>query len=131
VADEVVDVLRLVPLLYDLDDDEMQLLAEAMQPVTFAAGDVVTAEGAEADGFFVLESGDAAVSIQGEDRGVMGAGDCFGEVALLMGSERTATITAATELRCYRLPADDFRDIVEGSPMIAWKLMQSLTDRMG
>jgi CRP-like cAMP-binding protein len=58
------------------------------------------------------------------------AGDCFGEVALLTGSERTATIRAISEMRCYRLAADDFRDIVENSPLIAWKLMQSLTDRM-
>jgi CRP-like cAMP-binding protein len=130
VAGDAVDVLRLVPLLADLDDDEMILLADAMQPVTFGAGDLVTAEGAAADGFFVVESGDAAVSIQGEDRGAMGAGDCFGEVALLTGSERTATIRAISEMRCYRLAADDFRDIVENSPLIAWKLMQSLTDRM-
>jgi CRP-like cAMP-binding protein len=57
VAGDAVDVLRLVPLLADLDDDEMILLADAMQPVTFGAGDTVTAEGAAADGFFVVESG--------------------------------------------------------------------------
>jgi CRP-like cAMP-binding protein len=130
VADDALDVLRLVPLFADLDDDEMRLLADAMHPLTFPAGEVVTTEGANADAFFVVESGEAAVSVQGEDRGAMGAGDCFGEVALLMGSERTATIKATSDLQCYRLPADEFRDIVEGSPLIAWKLMQSLADRM-
>lgn len=120
-----------VPLLADLEPDEFQLLADAMAPQTFHAGDVVTAEGAGGDGFFVVESGEAAVNVQGVTRGAIGPFDCFGEVALLMGSERTATITATTDLHCYRLTSDDFRAIVEGNPAIAWKFMQSMVDRLG
>jgi monovalent cation:H+ antiporter-2, CPA2 family len=123
-------VLKLAPLLADLDDDEIQVLAGAMQPRTFRPGEVVTAEGSGADGFFVVESGEAGVTVQGESRGSMGPGDCFGEVALLMGSERTATITATSDLHCYALTPADFGEIVEGNPAIAWKFMQSMADRL-
>ena len=128
-AEPVIDALRRVPLLADLDLEEMQLLAASMQRQTFGAGEVVTAEGAGGDGFFVVDDGHAEVSVAGEPRGTIGSGDCFGEVALLMGSERTATIVATTELHCYALSTADFRDIVEGNPAIAWKFMQSLVDR--
>ena len=128
---DVVSVLSLAPLLADLEPDEIQVLAAAMQPQTFRAGDVVTAEGAGGDGFFVVESGEGSVSVSGEVRGSIGPGDCIGEVALLMGTERTATITATTDLHCYGMTSADFRDIVEGNPAIAWKFMQSMVDRLG
>jgi CRP-like cAMP-binding protein len=52
----------------------------------------------------------------------MKAGDYFGEIALLLGSDRTATVIATTELRCYALTPWDFRALVEGNPSIAWKV---------
>jgi CRP-like cAMP-binding protein len=125
-----VTVLKLAPLLADLDDEEIRVLADAMRPATFRAGDVITAEGAGADGFFVVESGDAGVTVHGEPRGAMGPGDCFGEVALLMGSERTATIAAISDVHCYSLDAVSFAEIVEDNPAIAWKFMQSMADRL-
>jgi CRP-like cAMP-binding protein len=124
------DVLIRVPLFADLDQGELQLLADAMRQRTFPAGDIVTAEATVADGFFVIESGDADVTVQGEPRGAMTAGDYFGEIALLMGSERTATVTAASDLHCFELSALDFRTIVEGNPTIAWKVMQSMAERL-
>jgi len=92
-----------VPLLADLEPEEFQLLADAMVPQIFHAGDVVTAEGAGGDGFFVVESGEASVNVQGEKRGAIGPFDCFGEVALLMGSEMNRT---ATKKKRERLKKD-------------------------
>lgn len=129
-VDAAVDVLRRVPLFADLDAAEIQLLADSMQERTFRAGHTVTAEGEGGDGFFVVERGEAEVIVQSEPRGTIGPGDCFGEVALLMGSERTATIRATTDLQCYELTSQDFAAIVEGNPAIAWKLMQSMADRL-
>jgi CRP-like cAMP-binding protein len=127
---DVVSTLSLAPLLADLEPDEIQVLAAVMKQETFRAGDAVTAEGADSEGFFVVESGTGSVSVQGEVRGSIGPGDCIGEVALLMGVERTATVTATTELRCYGMSSADFRNIVEGNPAIAWKFMQSMVDRL-
>ena len=125
-----IEVLVRVPLFADLDEAELALLAEAMVERTFAAGEAVTVEGTVADGFFVVASGEAEVTVQGQPRGAVGPGDYFGEIALLMGSERTATITARGELRCYGLAPADFQAIVEGNPTIAWKVMQSMAQRL-
>ena len=127
---DVVSTLSRAPLLADLELEEIQLLAAVMEPQTFRAGDILTEEGADGDGFFVVESGEGSVSVQGEVRGSIGPGDCIGEVALLMGAERTATVTATTEMQCYGMSSADFRDIVEGNPAIAWKFMQSMVDRL-
>jgi CRP-like cAMP-binding protein len=127
---DVVSTLSRAPLLADLELEEIQLLAAIMQPQTFRVGDILTEEGADGDGFFVVESGEGSVSVQGEVRGSIGPGDCIGEVALLMGAERTATVTATTEMRCYGMSSADFRDVVEGNPAIAWKFMQSMVDRL-
>ncbi len=126
-----IDVLARVPLFEDLDESELQSLAHSMWERTFLAGEVVTTEGEPADGFFVVESGEADVTVQGQRRATLVAGDCYGEIALLTGSDRTATITATSDLHCYGLSPADFRVIVEGNPSIAWKVMQSMAARLG
>jgi CRP/FNR family transcriptional regulator, cyclic AMP receptor protein len=126
-----VETLRRVPLFEELDELELQSIADSMNEANVPAGAVVTAEGGPGDGFFVIESGEAQVIVEGSPRAVMTAGDYFGEIALLLGSSRTATVTARTDLRCYALTPWDFRTLVEGTPSIAWKVMQSMAVRLG
>ena len=130
VAEVPLDILKRVPLFEGLDELELQAVAGAMAEVTFGAGETVVVEGAEPDGFYVVVAGEAAVTVRGVQSGTMVPGDWLGEIALLTGSERTATITAATDLRCYRLRPLDFRALVEGSPAIAWKVLESTAERL-
>jgi CRP-like cAMP-binding protein len=130
VADTLIESLRRVPLFEELDPAELQSIADSMHEANVPAGATVTAEGGPADGFFVIESGEAQVTVAGNVRGTMSAGDYFGEIALLLGSDRTATVTARTDLRCYALTPWDFRTLVEGAPSIAWKVMQSMATRL-
>ena len=97
-----------------------------MKQRTFRAGDTVTSEGQGGVGFFVIEDGQARVTIGGEERRTLGPGDYFGEVALLTDSPRTATIKAETELRCYGMTSWDFKPLVETHGSIAWKLLQAM-----
>jgi CRP-like cAMP-binding protein len=97
-----------------------------MKERTFRAGDTVTTEGSGGVGFFVIEGGEAKVSIGGEDRRRLGPGDYFGEVALLTDSPRTATIVAETDLHCYGMTSWDFKPLVETHGSIAWKLLQAM-----
>jgi CRP/FNR family cyclic AMP-dependent transcriptional regulator len=129
-AAEATTLLAEVPLFADLEPAELDLLAVALEQRTFAAGEIVTVEGQPADGFFVIASGQAEVTVLGRPVRTMTTGDSFGEIALLMGGERTATITATTQLRCYGISPAEFRPLVEGNPTIAWKLMGSMTDRL-
>lgn len=119
-----------MPLFEELEPQELRAVADAMHEANVPAGGVVTVEGGPGDGFFVIESGEAEVTVGGVPRGSMAAGDHFGEIALLVGSDRTATVTARTELRCFALTPWDFRALVEENPSIAWKVLQSMAARL-
>jgi len=127
VAEGAVELLQRVPLFSDLDKKELERVAASMKERTFTAGETVTAEGSTGVGFFIIESGNAKVTIGGEERRTLGPGDYFGEVALLNESARTATITAETDLRCYGLTSWEFRPLVETHGSIAWKLLQAMS----
>jgi CRP-like cAMP-binding protein len=115
-----------VPIFADLDRRELERIANSMKQRTFHAGDTVTAEGQGGIGFFVIEEGEADVTVAGESRRKLGPGDYFGEVALLNDSPRTATIIAESDLRCYGMTSWDFKPLVETHSTIAWKLLQAM-----
>jgi CRP/FNR family cyclic AMP-dependent transcriptional regulator len=121
------DLLQRVPIFSDLDRKELERIAASMKERTFKAGDKVTEEGQSGVGFFVIENGEAKVTIGGDERRRLGPGDYFGEVALLNETARTATITAETDLRCYGLTSWEFRPLVETHSTIAWKLLQAMS----
>jgi CRP-like cAMP-binding protein len=127
VADGAADLLKRVPIFSDLDRRELERIAGSMKPRTFRAGAKVTTEGESGAGFFVIEDGEAKVTIGGDERRRLGPGDYFGEVALLNESARTATITAETDLRCYGMTSWEFRPLVESHSSIAWKLLQAMS----
>jgi CRP/FNR family transcriptional regulator, cyclic AMP receptor protein len=127
VAESAANLLRRVPIFSDLDGKELDRIAASMKQRTFKAGDKVTEEGQSGVGFFVIEDGEAKVTVGGEERRRLGPGDYFGEVALLNESARTATITAETDLRCYGLTSWEFRPLVETHGSIAWKLLQAMS----
>jgi CRP/FNR family transcriptional regulator, cyclic AMP receptor protein len=130
VARASADVLKKVPLFADLDDRELEQIASSMRERTFGAGDTVTQEGAGGAGFFVVESGEAEVTVEGQPRGTIGPGDYFGEIALLTGSDRTATIKATSDLHCYGMTPWDFRPLVESNSNIAWKLLTAMAEKL-
>jgi len=127
VAEGAAELLRSVPLFSDLDRKELDRVAASMKERLFSAGETVTAEGSTGVGFFIIQSGNAKVTIGGEERRRLGPGDYFGEVALLNESARTATITAETDLKCYGLTSWEFRPLVETHGSIAWKLLQAMS----
>ena len=123
-----VETLARVPLFADLDTKELESIAAQMKERTFQPGDAVTEEGGGATfgAFFVIEEGDALVTVGGEEKRELHAGDHFGEVALLAESDRTATVIAITELRCWALSAWNFRPIVDENPELGRKLQQAM-----
>jgi CRP/FNR family transcriptional regulator, cyclic AMP receptor protein len=125
-----VDVLRQVPLFSELGDRELQRLAGHFKERTFPEGSAVTMEGGTGTGFFVVVEGNAIVSVGGEQRGTLGPGDSFGEIALVDEGTRSATITAASDLRCYGLTAWEFRPFVEEHPQVAWPLLKQMAKRL-
>jgi pyruvate,water dikinase len=125
-ADPRVETLRHTRLFGELDDAELAAVAALFKERRFAAGETVIKEGSGGAAFYVIQSGDATVTIGGEQRGELRAGDHFGEVALLDEGARIATITAATELVCYGITLWEFKPLVEGNGVIGWKLLQTI-----
>ena len=125
-----VELIKRVPLFADLDNRELKEIAESMKERTFRGGDTVTEEGKGGVGFFVIDDGTAKVSVGGQDVRTLGAGDYFGEIGLIADVDRTATITAESELRCYGMTLWDFRPLVESNASIAWKMLQALAQRL-
>lgn len=131
VAGASVDTLRKVPLFADLDKKELEKIAQVMRERRFAAGDTVTKEGASGVGFFIIEDGTADVTVAGAPVGSIGPGDYFGEVALLTGSARTATIIATTDMLCYGMAQWQFRPLVDSQSAIGTKLRTAMAEREG
>ena len=125
-----VETLKTVSLFEGLDDKQLARVANQMKERTFPEGSAVTSEGETGAGFFVIAEGTASVSVDGELRATLGPGDYFGEIALIDEGVRSATIVAATDLRCYGLAPWEFRPFVEEHPQVAWALLQTLAKRV-
>jgi CRP/FNR family cyclic AMP-dependent transcriptional regulator len=121
-----VEALTRAPLFADLTDDEVRQIASLFKARRFKDGETVIKEGLGGAAFYVIDIGEAVVSIGGKRRATLAAGDYFGEIALFDEGTRMATITASGELTCYGLTYWDFRPLVEKNGVIGWKLLQRM-----
>jgi CRP/FNR family cyclic AMP-dependent transcriptional regulator len=129
-ADAPVELLQRVPLFADFERGDLERLARSFKERTFDAGSTVVGEGKTGAGFFVIEDGEATVSTQGAEKAKLGPGDYFGEIALIDGGARTATITAVSDGKCYGLTSWQFRPLVEEHGSIGWTLLEALAARI-
>src|SRR5882724_10718007 len=120
------DLIRGVPLFSGLDDRILQRLAGEFFEKSFSDGEVIALEGEAGRTFVVIESGDVSVSVQGTEVSRLGAGEAFGEMALIDKSARSATVKAVGQAHCFLLPIWSFRPIVEEHPEMTWALLESL-----
>jgi CRP/FNR family cyclic AMP-dependent transcriptional regulator len=124
------DLIRGVPLFAGVSDSFLERLAGEFFERTYRAGDAITEEGESGKTFVVIESGDVSVSVRGQEVGRLGAGQAFGELALIDKSTRSATVRAVSDAHCYLLPVWSFRPIVEEHPEMAWTLLEALAQKI-
>ena len=129
-ADELVESLKRVPIFAGVRDKELGRLVKTMRDSRFNEGEVITTEGRSGVGFFLIEDGNATVSLRGEIVRTLGPGDHFGEIALIDEGPRSATVTASTDLRCRGLAAWEFKSFVQEHPEVAWPLLETLASRL-
>jgi CRP/FNR family transcriptional regulator, cyclic AMP receptor protein len=125
-----IEALRRVPLFADLTDAELRQIALLFKERQFAPGETVVKEGADGAAFFLIDTGEATVSVAGAERPGLKAGDYFGEIALIDEGARSATITATTQMVCYGLTFWEFQPLVVENGLIGWKLLQSLAKKL-
>ncbi len=125
----IINALRGVELFSKLDEEELARLGESAKIAPFVRGEVATRQGAAAHWLYVLSKGEVEVRVAAEDGSdrrvaVLRAPAFFGEMALMTGAPREATVVALNDVECLRIDKDDFREVIAGRP----ELLQGISD---
>ena len=125
-----IESLRRVPLFSQLSRRELSRLAAVADEVDVPAGALLAREGAHGREFVVLADGLAEVESGGEVLRTLGAGSFFGEISLVTGGARTATVTAKAPSRLFILTRPAFRSLLRRSPRVARAVLASAALRL-
>lgn len=133
-AQRLADSLRKVDVFSELDNDERLLIANHLEELFFARNELIIKEGESGDSFFIIDEGevDVFVNIPNGGRKVLSRlreGDFFGEIALLAGGVRTASVAAITDVRVHELKKEGFKQVLESKPQILDEIGTILTRR--
>ena len=125
-----VDLIRTVPLFGQLSRAEVNEVAKIADEIDVKAGKVLTREGDRGNEFFVILDGAAEVHRGGRKVRMLGAGDFFGEIALVSRSPRTATVTTTVPTDLLVITGTSFRALLDHSPRIQLRVLEALADRL-
>jgi CRP-like cAMP-binding protein len=123
--------LASIPLFDSLEESELQKLAPMFSSRTADEGARLCGEGASGYSFFILTEGSAVVTADGATLGDLGPGDFFGEIAMLTGSRRSATVTATSPAQLLVMFGSDFRHLEQTQPEIATRIEAAMRRRLG
>ncbi len=128
------DSLLRVYLFASLDEDERLLIAEQLNEMHYAQKELIIREGERDDSLFIIGRGEVEVFITSTrgNRKILSrlvGGDFFGEMALLTGEKRTASVQAITDVRVYQLDKSSFREVLERKPDILEEISNVLSRR--
>lgn len=127
---DVVTRLGQVPIFSGCSKRELQTIARAVRRLEHSEGSVIAREGEPGAGLFVIDVGEAVVTIGGRKVNHLNAGDFFGEMALLDGGPRTATVTAETDVTLFALTEWVFRGLLAEHPSIAIRTLEAMAARL-
>lgn len=129
-----VKTLKRVELFAQMTDAELEELARRLKYAPFAKGDIISRQGAIAHWLYIIINGEAEVFIEmpdGERRSVnyLVKGNFFGEMGMMTGAARSASVIARSDVECYRLDKDAFEGIVKARPALADEIARVLVER--
>ncbi len=127
---QLIDRLRQVDLFSGLTDRGLKAIARAAAPVDHQAGREIVEQGGGHAGFHVIVEGRASVHVHGQHRRDLGPGDYFGEISLIDGKPRSATVRAETPLRTQSIVSWDFHQLLGAQPDLARALLVTLCARL-
>ena len=126
---ETTALLEQVPLFAGLSRRHLGKVASVAAPKHYLAGDELVRVGAPPDAFYVILDGTASVEIPGGAI-PLSAGDFFGEMALIDGEPRTATVSAVTDVVVLTIPRDKFLALLVAEPKVTLAMMTTLVQRL-
>jgi CRP/FNR family cyclic AMP-dependent transcriptional regulator len=125
-----VEALQQVEIFQGLSEGQLTAIAATSTPHDFAKGDVVVTEGDSDARVFVILEGEARVDCNGRAADQLGPGDYFGEMSLLDGEPRSATIVATTPIRALSIARFNFRPLLTNHPDIAEHILVEMSRRL-
>jgi CRP-like cAMP-binding protein len=129
-SDARIDHLRRVPLFNDCTDEELRRIADISRTVETPAGTVVTQMGTPGDSFFFIIDGRVSVQTPVGVGDPLRPGDFFGEMSLLDGEPRSATVTAMTDLRLLVVDRSHFWRLLNETPDLVRRILMVLSRRV-
>jgi CRP/FNR family cyclic AMP-dependent transcriptional regulator len=127
---DITSKLANVPIFSGCSKRELTVIARAAKEVSHRAGTTIAREGERGIGLFLILDGGCTVTIGGKTKAKLGPGDFFGEIALLDGGPRTATVTATTPVRLLGITGWVFRGLLMEHPSIALKTLEAVAGRL-
>jgi CRP-like cAMP-binding protein len=127
---DLVLALGKLPPFSELSPEELLSMSDIAERRVFEEGDVVFAEGDEADGLYGVGSGEIVVERGGRTLARLGPGEIVGELAVLDGAPRTATVRAATRVEAFFVAQADFLELCDASPALVKNLLRSMARRL-
>ena len=125
-----VEALRAVPLFEHCSRSELGEISSVADELELPAGRTLAKEGARGKEFVVIVDGAAEVTRKGRKVNTLGSGDFLGEIALLTGKPRTATVTTTKPSRLLVLTAPAFRGLLQDMPSLSLKVLDALALRI-
>ena len=129
-TNDVVARLAKVPMFSGCTKKELTAIARTVRDISHPPGTVIATEGEPGAGLFVIEKGEADVTIGGKRVNHLKDGDFFGEMALLDGGPRTATVTSTTDIQMWALTEWVFRGLLVEHPTIALRTLEAMATRL-
>jgi CRP/FNR family transcriptional regulator, cyclic AMP receptor protein len=121
--------LERTPLFAGLDREHLEDVLRVGRRVSFEPGQAIVERGDPGDAMYIMVGGAAEVDVGGRFHRLE-RGDFFGEMAVLAGEPREATVRAVEPLEALRIPADDFQAFLSENPQIAVGMLKSLVERL-
>jgi CRP/FNR family cyclic AMP-dependent transcriptional regulator len=124
------ELIKRVPLFGGCSRRELDEIAAIADELSIAEGTELTHEGATGHEFLVLIDGSADVRRKGRTINTLGAGDFLGEIALITGAPRTATVVTTAPSRMLVVTARDFRSLLRHMPSLQAKVLEAVASRL-
>jgi CRP-like cAMP-binding protein len=128
--DQKVEMLRRVDLFSGCSTSQLGRIASLTTEIDVKAGSVLTTRGETGSEFFVIIEGKATASRKNIELAKLGPGSFFGELALLDGGQRTATVVADTDMRLLALSRREFSSLYHSVPSVAGRIISELGTRL-
>lgn len=129
-ASDVLNRIAHIEVMQNMPPKEQQAIAPFLKPLYAQPGDILCQEGAPGNHFYMIVAGEAEVRKGRKVLSTMGPGEVFGEMSLLTGEPRSATVVARTPMELYQLHQEHFDNVLTWSPHMAWSLSRALARRL-